>query len=33
MAAAVADFRAEPPRVNGAPILQPSMIAVAFPER
>lgn len=31
--AAVADFRAEPPRVNGAPILQPSMIAVAFPER
>jgi hypothetical protein len=30
--AAVADFRAEPPRVNGAPILQVSMIAVAFPQ-
>jgi hypothetical protein len=29
--AAVAEFRAEPPRVNGAPILQVSMIAVAFP--
>jgi len=30
--AAVAEFRAEPPRVNGAPILQVSTIAVAFPE-
>ena len=30
--AAVAEFRAEPPRVNGAPILQLSTIAVAFPE-
>jgi hypothetical protein len=28
--AAVAEFRAEQPRVNGAPILQVSMIAVAF---
>jgi len=28
--AAVAEFRAEPPRVNGAPILQLSTIAVAF---
>jgi len=28
--AAVADFRADPPRVNGAAILQPSMIAVGF---
>lgn len=30
--AAVAEFRAEPPRVNGAPILQLSTIAVAFTE-
>ena len=30
--AAVAEFRADPPRVNGAPILQLSTIAVAFPE-
>jgi hypothetical protein len=29
--AAVAEFRAEPPRVNGAPMLQLSTIAVAFP--
>ena len=28
--AAVAEFRADPPRVNGAPILQTSTIAVAF---
>jgi hypothetical protein len=28
--AAVAEFRADPPRVNGAPILQVSTIAVAF---
>jgi hypothetical protein len=30
--AAVAEFRAEPPRVNGSPILQLSTIAVAFPQ-
>jgi hypothetical protein len=29
--AAVAEFRAQPPRVNGAPMLQLSTIAVAFP--
>jgi hypothetical protein len=28
--AAVSEFRADPPRVNGAPLLQVSMIAVAF---
>jgi len=28
--AAVAEFRADPPRVNGAPLLQVSTIAVAF---
>jgi hypothetical protein len=27
---AAADFRADPPRVNGAAILQPSMVAVGF---
>lgn len=30
--AAVAEFRAEPPRVNGAPLLQLSTIVVAFPD-
>ena len=30
--AAVAEFRVEPPRVNGAPMLQLSTIAVAFPQ-
>jgi hypothetical protein len=28
--AAVSEFRADPPRVNGAPLLQVSMIAVTF---
>jgi hypothetical protein len=30
--AAVAEFRAEPPRANGAPILQLSTVAVMFPQ-